>query len=324
MISLFFCKFFVEIADTGNISSAAEKMVYSQSALSHAINRAEQELGFKLFKRTKHGVALTEESKALLPLARQIVLNIDKMNEEISSIQRLKTGHIKIGTFVSVSMHFLPKLLKSFAMNYPGITIEIIEGSKKDMQRLLADNSIDIAFTSLAPNDPVDQIALFDDPIVAVFPKNTDIQIDENNRFIMQNLNQYNFIAPIMDNSIDLDIECAINQSNLHLISAHVSSLDYISIMSMIRSGLGVSLLPKLITFDFMDSLTIMHTAPQFYRTIGMEINSTKDVSFTILEFIQYVKSYTINFFMSDYEQYGFILRCDPDNEKREKDQKRK
>ena len=294
MISLNLCRFFLEVANTGNISDAAEKLTYSQSALSHAINRAEDSLGFKLFKRTKHGVVLTEESKALLPFVRQIILDVDKMNEEIKSIQRSIKGHIKIGAYVSISMHFLPKLLKSFAFNYPEITIEIIESSKKNMQRLLTENSIDIAFTSLDPRDTFDQIALFDDPLVAVFHQNTVIQTDKSNKFIMQNLCQYDFITPVMDNDIDPDIGRAINLSNSHLINAPVSSLDYISIMSMVRSGLGVSLLPKLITFDFRDSLTILHTTPQFYRTIGMEINSMKHASLTVMEFIKFAKSYTI------------------------------
>lgn len=322
MVSLLFCKLLVEIADTGNISHAAARMMYSQSALSHAISRAEKEFGFKLFNRTTHGVTLTEESKILLPLARQTVFSIDRMDEEISSIRSLKKGHIKIGTYVSVSMHFLPKLLKSFAVDYPGITIEIIESSQKGMQRLLADNLISIAFTSLDPNGPFDQIALFDDPIVAVFPPHSDLQMDENNRFNIKDLSQHNFLTPMMDNTIDLDIERTINQSDLHLVNAHVSSLDYISIMSMIRSGLGVSLLPKLITFDYMDSLTIVHTSPPFYRTIGMEISSVGNVSLATLEFIQYVKGYTISLFMSDNEQYGFILKCDPDNQKQTKDKK--
>ncbi|SFP91234.1 DNA-binding transcriptional regulator, LysR family [Oscillibacter sp. PC13] len=316
MISSLFYKLFVEIADTGNISRAAEKLAYSQSGLSHTINRAEEELGFKLFRRTKNGVVLTEESKVLLPLARQIVSSINMMDETISSIQKLNKGHIKIGTYASVSMHFLPELLKSFTRNYPGITIEIIEGSKAELQRLLVGNLINIAFTSLTPGDSFEQIPLFDDPIVAVFPKDMQLDLDDQGRFAVQNLAQYDFIMPIMDHVIDVDIEPVIDQNNLEF-SSYMSSLDYVSIMYMIRSGLGVSLLPELMTFHFMDYLTIQHITPQSYRTIGMEINSSKDASLAISEFIQYVKSYTIDSFIPNHEQYGFVLKCEPEREKK-------
>ena len=65
ILSLPFFLFFVEIAKTKNVSIAAKKLNYSQSGLSHALNRAENELGFKLFTRDKNGLHLTAQSRQI-------------------------------------------------------------------------------------------------------------------------------------------------------------------------------------------------------------------------------------------------------------------
>lgn len=68
-------------------------------------------------------------------------------------------------------MHFLPKIINKFNQDYPEIVIEISEGSREEIKNALLKGRIDVGFTSLSDDDPFEQIALFEDPIVAVFQK---------------------------------------------------------------------------------------------------------------------------------------------------------
>ena len=109
-----FSKIFIEIAAANNITKAAESLGYTQSGLSHTLNRAEEELGFKLFYRAKSGVTLTPEGELLLPVAKEMERGLEKMYETISSIQGITKGRITIGTFQSISINMLSPVLKAF------------------------------------------------------------------------------------------------------------------------------------------------------------------------------------------------------------------
>lgn len=306
MLSPTFFLFFVEIYRNGSVSAAAEKLNYSQSGLSHALNRAEKELGFKLFTRDKDGLHLTTESKLLLPLAQKIVADFNDIEETIHSIQKVSRGIIKIGTYSSLSMHFLPKIINQFNKDFPEIVIKIREGSREEIKYALLRKEIDIGFTSLAPDDPFEQIALFYDPIVAVFPKVFPVETDQHGAFDVQKLNQYKIIMPIMDNTIDFDVERVFTQNSLNS-DIQASSMDYISILCMIRNGIGVSLLPKFMVLDFLHDLLVLPIAPAAYRTLGMEINSKKSLPPHVITFMRYVKKYLTSQFLIDYESQDFL-----------------
>ena len=302
MISPLFCKILTEVAYCGNISAAAEKMNYSQGALSHAIKRTEEEVGFKIFTRSKYGVSLTTEGSALLPIAKKIVEYSDKMDETVASLHGLSFGKIKIGTYATMSMHFLPGFLKNFTSTYPGIKIELIEGTANEISNWLNDQVIDIALTSIQKSDSFYKIPLFKEPLVAVFSNETTPPLDFDNKFNIENFSKFNFITPMMDKRIDPEMLPAI-ESALHDRRIHVSSCDFISIMCLIKKQLGVSLLPFLVTSDHINDIKIVMTEPQYYRTIGLGIRNFEECSLASKKFIEALKEYTHSFINEYPEQ---------------------
>ena len=287
MISPVFCKILVEVAYSGNITAAAEKMNYSQGALSHAIKRTEEEIGFKIFKRSKYGVTVTAEGMALVPLAKKIVEYSEKFDETVASLQGLDYGHIKIGTYATMSMQFLPEVLKRFTEAYPGIQVELIEGSANEISTWLNEQLIDIALTSIKKSDTFEKIYLFDEALWALFPPDIVPPLNSDNTFNIIDFKGYNFITPMMDKRIDPDMLPAIEAIPSHM-RMHVSSCDFISIMCLIRSRLGVSLLPSLVTSDYRDKLHTYYTEPQFYRSLGLGVRSLDESSMAAKKFIEY------------------------------------
>ena len=80
---------FLKVAELGNITLAADALNYTQSGVSHAIAAMEREAGCTLFHRSKTGVTLTENGKALLPLLQELVNKQHSLDQAMDAhIQR--------------------------------------------------------------------------------------------------------------------------------------------------------------------------------------------------------------------------------------------
>mgnify|MGYP001110893940 CR=1 FL=1 len=90
-------RFFLEIARTGSFTSAAKKLFISVPGLVKSMDKLEDELGVKLFHRSRHSIILTEEGMLLKRRAQEIVSLSDKTLLELSRKDEIVTGEIAIG-----------------------------------------------------------------------------------------------------------------------------------------------------------------------------------------------------------------------------------
>ena len=112
---------FVVTAELRNITRAADKLGYTQSGVSHLIGSLEAELGVPLLIRSKSGTVLTPEGTALLPYAQRFLELEEDIRNKASDLRGLTVGTLRIGTFSSVAIHLLPRILSRFQERYPGV-----------------------------------------------------------------------------------------------------------------------------------------------------------------------------------------------------------
>ncbi|MDD5945382.1 MAG: LysR family transcriptional regulator [Clostridia bacterium] len=282
-----FTKIFIEIASCGNITKAAERLGYSQSGLSHTLNRAEDELGFKLFYRAKSGVTLTPEGELMLPAAKEMELGMEKLYETVSSIQGITKGHITVGTFQSISIHMLSPVLKAFQQDYPQIKIDLKEGSIQEIHDWILDHTVDLGLTSIQEDDEFESIPIYDDPMVAVVPKGYFDEPRES--FHIGEFNDRPFIMASMEKDGDKDIKRVIETSGIN-VNVSFTSKDDIAIMSMVENGLGLSILPELITYKHFQNIDIYPLEPPFKRVLGIGFYSISGASPAAAKFAEYAK----------------------------------
>ena len=110
-----------KIVELGSFTKAANLLGYTQPAMSQMISSLEKELSVKLLYRSRYGVHLTLEGEKLYPFIQRTVAQYHAMQEMVKEIKGLESGVIKIGTFSSVSAHWLPKLIKKFQIQYPNV-----------------------------------------------------------------------------------------------------------------------------------------------------------------------------------------------------------
>lgn len=147
---------FVEVVDSGGFSQAAERLMRGQSAISLQIKRLEERLNVKLFDRGPRHVRLTAEGELILDTARRIL----SLNEElISKLDEPEmAGMVRLGAPEDFATSHLPKVLASFARNYPKVTLEVTcELTLEILDRFEA-GGLDLALVKRAPTDgPVGQ-----------------------------------------------------------------------------------------------------------------------------------------------------------------------
>ena len=99
------------VVETGSLTRAAQAMGCTQSAVSHSIDSLEQELGFALLKRSRAGVHLTGEGERMIAAVRNLLNSAEQLNQTAASIRGLDSGTVRIGSFTSVAVHWLPPVL---------------------------------------------------------------------------------------------------------------------------------------------------------------------------------------------------------------------
>lgn len=135
-------KIFVAVCDTMNMTSAAESLFMSQSAVSQAIAELESHYDTKLFERLSRKLYLTQAGKKLLSYARHII----RMNAEVESDMKTMhaNGSIRIGASVTVGAYVLPKLVSRFQAISPKTDIGVFEDNTAKIEGLILNDQIDI------------------------------------------------------------------------------------------------------------------------------------------------------------------------------------
>lgn len=139
-------KYFVKVAEIRNFSEAARELNITQSTLSQQIRQLETELGVDLLSRSTHSVSLTDYGSTLLPYAKKTINDSESCISRIKDVQGLSVGELRIGTTYTFAP-ILNEALLAFMKQYPGVKVNIISRSVKELMELLDKQEIDIALS---------------------------------------------------------------------------------------------------------------------------------------------------------------------------------
>ncbi len=271
--------------ELGSLTKAGDALGYSQSAITQMMKSLEEDVGFSLLSKSNRGVELTAEGRSLLPMMRRIIDDEEALFEEAAEIGGLHKGTLWVGSFVSTSVHWLPMVLKQFQDNYPMVKINIEESGQDDLVSKLLDRSIDVALLSDPGRKAVDFIPIYRDPIVVAYSDKYDLSSYDT--VSMENIKDFPFL--ITDHSYDRDVANLINQSGYSPELRYTSKDDY-AVLSMVRYGLGVTIIPKLVVDGFDRDFKYRPYDPPYYRTLGIGVRAENDASPLVKFFIEYIK----------------------------------
>lgn len=142
-------QYVVEIAQTGSISLAAEKLHSSQPNISYALNTLEEELGVQIFHRKRGGTEPTEIGKTLIAQAQDILERLDKLKLTARNQSTLIYEQIRIGAVPGVCNSFLPKLLSRYKDKYPNVNLELVEANSNEIEEDVIQGKLNLGLVGL-------------------------------------------------------------------------------------------------------------------------------------------------------------------------------
>ena len=152
-INLELYRIFYVVARYANITKASNELHISQPAISKALKNLEDQLGGKLFTRTKRGVILTSEGEEFLTYIKSAMEYISNAENKFTDLINLETGTVKIGISATLTKNFLLPYLKKFHKLYPKIKIDINTNMSKDLITKLRNGLLDIVFLTTSDVD---------------------------------------------------------------------------------------------------------------------------------------------------------------------------
>lgn len=139
---------FLALADTSHFTSAAERCHLTQSALSQLISRLEERVGVSLFNRDSRSVSLTPEGQRFAESTRRVVKELDLALNDLLDIATLQAGYVSLAAVPSLSVMWLPKVLRHFHSEHPAIRLQLHDESSIDCHELVRQGTVDFALNS--------------------------------------------------------------------------------------------------------------------------------------------------------------------------------
>ncbi len=129
---------FLEVARLGSMRAAARSLHLGQPALSARIVALEDELGAKVFERTKRGVRLTLAGRALVPHAERALEAIDAGRSAVSQVEQGDDGELVLAAAGAINSSLVPELVARFRRYHPGVHLYVHTGSAARIVELVA------------------------------------------------------------------------------------------------------------------------------------------------------------------------------------------
>ncbi len=236
---------FDAVAEEGTFARAAERLGYTQSAVSQQIAALERIIGDPVFDRPggpRH-VELTPLGEHLLTRSRQLLSQLDSIGDELDRFRDGDVGRLTVGTFQSVSATLLPIIIGRMRAHHPDLEIIVFESDlEHDLDERLRHGELDVSFVVGDVAPAFEARHLLTDPFVVVarpdqFPAGP-ITVDElaNHPMIGQHAN-----------SCQLMNEAGLRAAGLNP-SYVFRSNDNGTVAAMVRAGMGIAVLPLLCT----------------------------------------------------------------------------
>lgn len=276
---------FIKTVEYGSFSKTAEILNFSQSGISRMINDLEKEWGVSLLERNHHGVTLTSDGLKLFPYAQNICDEYWKLEEQVKVLNNIQTGFIRIGTFSSIATHWLPNIIKEFQKDYPNIDYELLLGDYQEIENWILEGRVDCGFVRLPTLFQLDTIFLEKDQLLVVLPENHPLAHKES--FPINSLKDYPFM--LLEKGAKADIAHILEKYKISL-KTHFITWDDYAIMSMVESGLGISILPQLILQRIPYKIITKPLEVPAYREIGIALKDKKRASLAVKKFLEYIR----------------------------------
>lgn len=254
------------VADEGSFSRAAERLGYTQSAVSQQIATLERAVGEKLVERPggPRAVSLTEAGALLRRHAAAIVNRLEAARADMAALQAGETGTLRVATYQSISARVLPGVMGRFLAEWPGIELGLSEPSNDpELYEAVEGGEVDLAFCSLpTPEGPFEAIELLTDPHVLLVPAGSPLA--RRSSASLADLGDTPLIGPNLCAS-QTSVEHALGDRGAAVTYAFRSD-DNTTLQGLVAASFGAALMPLLAVQTGDERVTVLRLDPPVPR----------------------------------------------------------
>jgi LysR family hydrogen peroxide-inducible transcriptional activator len=234
-----------------HFASAASHCFVTQPTLSMQIHKLEQELGIKIFDRSKQPVIPTEAGVEIIEQAKKIIAEQEQMYEMVHTRKGILSGELKIGIIPTLAPYLLPLFAQQFTQKYPTVKLIVNEMMTDLAINRLREGSIDAAIlvTPLQEYGIKEDVLFYEELMVYVSKKNEDFKknyvlaqdIDPNKLWLLEE--GHCFRSQIMN-------LCELQKASKegHSLEYEAGSIE--TLRRMVELTNGITILPELATMD--------------------------------------------------------------------------
>lgn len=275
---------FLKTVEYGSITKAAEILSYSQSGVSRMIQDIEKEWGLSLLERSRGGVRLTSDGMKLLPYIQSLCTEYEALQKQVQELKGMESGLIRIGTFSSAATHWLPNIIREFQKDYPNIEYELLLGDYTEIETWIQEGRVDCGFLRLPTLPEFDTIFLEQDDFLVILPENHPLTKKE--KIFLSDLGKEPFL--LLEKDKNTEISDFFRKHDFSP-NVHFTLWDDYAILAMVESGMGISLLPRLILKRIPYRVEVRELDVPAYRDIALVLRNQKTAPLAVKRFLEYL-----------------------------------
>ena len=276
----------VTTVETGSFTKAAEKLRYAQSSVSKMIADLERDWGVALLERGRGGVQLTAPGQQLLPRVRALLREYQELEGLVQQLHGVQTGVVRIGSFASAAIHWLPNVFAAFQKDYPGIDYELLLGDYDEVERWIEDGRVDCGVLRTPKNAALDKILLKNDEYKLVLP--LDHPLAALDAVPVEALNDVPFLL-LERGGARTEVTDLLERSGVHPKIRFTTWEDF-AVMAMAEKGMGVGILPDLILRRVSWRIVVRPLQTPYYRPIYLAMKDRTRLPPAVQKFLDYLK----------------------------------
>ena len=295
---------FCRVVEQGSFTRAAAVCGYSQSAVSQNVKALEQETGVTLLRRQKDGVQLTQDGAEFYHYIQAVFQAEQALERKRQETMGLQNSVIRIGTFTSVSRNLLPPKMKAFKERYPQVRFVLRQGEYTSIPQWIRQGDIDFGFVNQDAVEGLETRLLYEDHMLAVLPQGHPLE--QEDRLTLRQLSREPLI--LLDEGEHSVLLDAFRQAGLTPNLAYEVYDDY-SILSMVRQGLGISVLYEKVVAGFEQGLSLRPILEAPRRRVALSWLSWETMPYAARRFAEFLVSGNPSVAVGDSSPYRGAMK---------------
>jgi len=261
-------RYFCAVANAGSFTRAAEREHVAQPSLSQQVRKLEDELGARLFDRLGRRVRLTSFGHTFLLRAEAILREVSTAKREIEEMSAMERGRIVVGAIPTVAPYFLPQRLASFAAEFPGVHVSVLEDTTPVLLERLQEAAIDMALMALpVPRDQFVCQELLREPLYLVVPRGH--RLAGSSKVRLKQVENDSFLLLKEGHCFRENTLSACSRAKVQP-NVVFESGQFATILAMVAANTGVSVVPEM-ALEKRDGCCFIPIADEgAYRRVGV------------------------------------------------------